>query len=51
VQQGKIGVLIYREPFTDAQCIGFGLVWTALILFEVESFLRHWAPPDPVVLE
>lgn len=46
-----IGVLVYHEPFRGSQCIGFGLVWTALIMFGVESFLSHRAPPDPVVPE
>jgi chloramphenicol-sensitive protein RarD len=33
------GVLIYREPFTSAQLIGFGIVWGALIIFVMEGFL------------
>jgi chloramphenicol-sensitive protein RarD len=35
-----IGVLIFKEPFTPTQLIGFGLVWLALIVFTSESF---WA--------
>jgi chloramphenicol-sensitive protein RarD len=42
--QFLIGVLVYREPFTGAQFIGFGLVWVALILFGVEGYLNHRAP-------
>jgi chloramphenicol-sensitive protein RarD len=38
--QFLIGVLIFKEPFSPTQLIGFGLVWAALILFTAESF---WA--------
>jgi chloramphenicol-sensitive protein RarD len=36
--QISIGVLLYREPFAGVQLIGFGLVWTALVLFAVEGY-------------
>jgi chloramphenicol-sensitive protein RarD len=39
--QFLIGVLMYKEPFTSAQFIGFGIVWTALIIFGVESLFSH----------
>lgn len=35
------GVLIYREPFTFDQLIGFGCVWIALTIFGVEGYLAH----------
>jgi len=35
--QFLIGVLIFKEPFSPAQLIGFGLVWLALIVFTTES--------------
>jgi chloramphenicol-sensitive protein RarD len=35
--QFLIGVLIFKEPFTPTQMIGFGLVWLALIAFTSES--------------
>ena len=38
------GVLIYREPFTSAQLIGFGIVWSALIIFVMEGFLTLRRP-------
>ena len=41
--QFLLGVLVYREPFTHAQFIGFGMVWIALILFGVEGFLASRA--------
>jgi chloramphenicol-sensitive protein RarD len=42
--QFLIGVLIFKEPFTQTQLIGFGLVWLALIVFTTESlWTRHQA--------
>lgn len=41
--QFLLGVLVYREPFTHAQAIGFGLVWLALTIFAAESFLARGA--------
>lgn len=45
------GVLIYREPFTQSQLIGFGFVWASLIIFAVEGFVSHRAQSVPVVAE
>ncbi len=36
--QFLLGVLVYHEPFTYAQFVGFALVWVALIIFGVEGF-------------
>jgi chloramphenicol-sensitive protein RarD len=41
--QFLIGVLVYKEPFTVNKLVGFSLVWMALIVFGVESFLTHRA--------
>jgi chloramphenicol-sensitive protein RarD len=41
--QFLVGVLVYEEPFTSSQFIGFGIVWTALIIFGVEGTLAHRA--------
>ncbi len=38
--QFLLGVLVFKEPFTPTQLIGFSIVWTALILFWGEGF---WA--------
>ncbi len=38
--QFLIGVLIFQEPFPPAKMIGFAIIWSALILFTVES-LSH----------
>lgn len=39
--QFLIGILIYREPFTPYRFIGFGIVWTALVIFAIEGILAH----------
>ncbi len=38
--QFLIGVLIFREPFTSAQFVGYAIVWAALALYALEGF-RH----------
>lgn len=41
--QITIGVFLYDEPFTRIQLVGFGLVWTALVLFGLEEYVsRRW---------
>jgi chloramphenicol-sensitive protein RarD len=41
--QFTIGVMLYKEPFTRIQLVGFGLVWTALVLFAIEGYVtRRW---------
>ena len=41
--QIAIGVLVYEEPFTRAQLLGFGLVWCALVLLAIEAYAtRRW---------
>ena len=39
--QFLLGVLVYREPFSTAQLIGYGIVWTALIIFAIEGLHAH----------
>ncbi len=36
-----LGVFLYREPFTRAHLITFGLIWIALIIFTAET-IRLW---------
>jgi len=45
--QFLIGVLIYHENFDSSDMIGFGLVWTALIIFGLENYFSL-KPSDPV---
>jgi chloramphenicol-sensitive protein RarD len=41
--QITIGVMLYKEPFTRIQLVGFGLVWSALVLFAIEGYVtRRW---------
>ena len=43
--QITIAVMLYREPFTRIQLVGFGLVWSALALFAIEGYVtRRWPP-------
>jgi chloramphenicol-sensitive protein RarD len=39
--QFLLGVLVYGEPVTHAQLTGFGLVWTALVIFGIEGLVAH----------
>lgn len=46
--QFLIGVFIYKEPFSHNQLIGFGIVWTALVIFLVENYLANRTPVEPL---
>jgi len=46
--QFLIGILIYKEPFSHNQLIGFGLVWIALVIFLVENYLASRVPVEPL---
>jgi chloramphenicol-sensitive protein RarD len=39
--QFLVGVLLYKEPFSPAQMVGFGIIWVALLIFSGES-LMNW---------
>ena len=41
--QFLLGVLVYREPFTQAQFVGFAIVWLALVLFGLEGWATYRA--------
>ncbi|MBI5301560.1 MAG: EamA family transporter RarD [Chloroflexi bacterium] len=47
--QFLLGVLMFGEPFTQTQFIGFGMVWVSLIIFAVEGFLTHRTQSTAVV--
>jgi chloramphenicol-sensitive protein RarD len=41
--QITIGVMLYKEPFSRIQLVGFALVWSALALFAIEGYVtRRW---------
>jgi chloramphenicol-sensitive protein RarD len=47
--QFMIGVFIFKEPFSLSLLFGFSIIWLALIIFWVENFLSHRAPPvEPI---
>src|SRR5215216_283003 len=46
--QFLIGVFIYHEPFDQSRLVGFGLVWLALIIFWVESYLANRVLVQPI---
>jgi chloramphenicol-sensitive protein RarD len=37
--QFLLGVLVFGEPFTSARMVGFTIIWLALLLYSVESYL------------
>lgn len=39
--QFLVGVFVYHEAFTQAQLIGYGIVWVALLIFAIESVHVH----------
>jgi chloramphenicol-sensitive protein RarD len=46
--QFLIGVFLYHEPFDQSRLIGFSLVWIALVIFWVESYLASRVPVQPI---
>lgn len=46
--QFLIGVFVYKEPFDLAHFLGFAIVWVALIIFALESYLANRAPAQPI---
>ena len=46
--QFLIGVFVYRELFDESRLIGFGLVWLALVIFWVESYLANRVLVQPI---
>jgi len=43
--QFMIGVFVYNEPFDQSRLIGFGIVWTALVIFAVENYFASRIMP------
>lgn len=38
------GVLLFGEPFTRTQLIGFGAIWAALVVYAADGFIRRFRP-------
>jgi len=49
--QFLVGVVIYKEPFNLSKLIGFGIIWFALIIFGIESWIHHKAQPVVIDIE
>ncbi len=39
--QFLLGVLLYKEPFTHIQLVGFSIIWLALLLFSAEGLWQR----------
>ena len=48
--QFLLGVIVYGESFTQARLIGFSLIWTALLLYAIESLVMHRRQAAPAFL-
>jgi chloramphenicol-sensitive protein RarD len=43
--QFLVGVVLYKEQFTHARMVGFGLIWIALAIFSLEGAISHQRAP------
>jgi chloramphenicol-sensitive protein RarD len=41
------GVFLYKEPFSSTQAIGFGCIWTALLIYAIDGLIRSRQRPQP----
>lgn len=48
--QFLLGVFVLHEPFSSAQLVGFGLVWSALVVFSAHGLVARRVPA-PVPLD
>ncbi len=46
-----LGVLVYREPFTSVQLVGFSMVWAALLIMAGEGLLTRRPAPSGALLD
>jgi chloramphenicol-sensitive protein RarD len=46
-----LGVLVYGEPFTGAQFIGFAIVWAGLVVFGLDGLVSRRAPMAAIIDE
>jgi chloramphenicol-sensitive protein RarD len=45
--QFVLGVTVFKEPFTPARVVAFGLIWTALAVYSVDALRAGRGPVDP----
>jgi chloramphenicol-sensitive protein RarD len=43
------GVLVFREPFTAIQAVGFSCIWAALVIYAADGLIRARLKPAEVV--
>lgn len=48
--QFLLGVLVYREPFSQARLVGFAVIWLALLIYSTEGVLEERRRRADVVL-
>jgi chloramphenicol-sensitive protein RarD len=41
-----LAVLLYNEPFSTLQAVGFGLIWSALVIYSLDLRARLRTEPD-----
>jgi len=41
ILQFLLGILVYKEPFSWTQSVGYFIVWTALMIFAIEGVLSY----------
>ena len=46
-----LGVLVYGEPFTRTQLVGFAIVWAGLIVFGIDGFVWRRLPMAAIIDE
>lgn len=51
--QFLLGIFLYKEPFSQDKLVGFLFIWTALVIFTGEQFLRRFkkAQIQPLTFE
>jgi chloramphenicol-sensitive protein RarD len=49
--QFLVGVMIYAEPVTSVQLVGFSIIWVALFIFTTEGILAHRPVQVSAVIE
>ncbi|MBL9135414.1 MAG: EamA family transporter RarD [Verrucomicrobiales bacterium] len=40
--QFSLGLLVYREAFSRDRMLGFGLIWTGLVLYTADNLVAEW---------
>ena len=46
--QFLLGIFLYQEAFSATRLVGFGIIWSALLIFSLEGFFNHRKETAPV---